>query len=152
MSRIIVAALAAGLVAAGFSAAHAQSPARKPPAKTPTSVTMTGCVSAKPDASGDYTFADAAGVNTYRLKGRRLSRFAGQRVELVGGSPGGGGLAIRGGLVGPLSGARGVALDPSQESIKRQPGGGGTGIGPAYPEFRVSKVKTVAGACEAPAR
>jgi len=111
-------------------------------AKTP-SITLTGCVSSKPDASGQYVLADADGISHYQLKGRRLSRFAGMRVEVVGGSSDGGGLAVRGGLVGPLAGARGTAIDPAQESIKRQPGGGGAGIGPAYPEFRVSRVKTV---------
>lgn len=155
MTKTLLIAVAVAGLACGGSLAHAQSPAPAPApaAKTPTAVTMTGCVSARPDASGTYTFADAGGINTYRLKGRKLSRFAGQRVEVVGGSADGGGLAIRGGLVGPIGGARGVALDPAQESIKRQPGGGAAGIGPAYPEFRVSKVKTVAGACEAaPAR
>jgi hypothetical protein len=143
---LFIAVAAAWLACPGV--AIAQSPAPAPATKTPTAITMTGCVSAKPDASGNYTFADAGGVSTYRLKGRKLSRFAGQRVEVVGGSADGGGLAVRGGLVGPIGGARGVALDPAQESIKRQPGGGGAGIGPAYPEFRVSKMKSVAGACE----
>ena len=46
-----------------------------------------------------------------------------QRVELVGAPPGSNGLAVRGGLVGPQAGARGVALDPAQESVLRQPGG-----------------------------
>ena len=113
-----------------------------------TDVTLTGCVSAKPDANGRYTFEGADGISRYQLTGRRLARFAGQRVELVGGSPGGGGLAIRGGLTGPLAGARGAALDPSQESVRRQPGGGGAGIGPSYPEFKVSRGKTVEGVCE----
>jgi hypothetical protein len=115
---------------------------------TPASITMTGCVSAKPDSGGRYTFEEAEGIARYRLNGRKLAQYAGQRVELVGGAPDGGGLKVRGGLVGPQAGARGVALDPSQESVRRQPGGGGAGIGPAYPEFKVSRVKTVAGACE----
>ena len=114
-----------------------------------TDITMTGCVSAKPDANGRYTFENADGISRYRLTGRKLAQFAGQRVELVGARPDGGGVAIKGGLVGPQAGARGVALDPSQESVRRQPGGGGAGIGPSYPEFKVSKVKTVTGACEA---
>ena len=115
-----------------------------------TDITMTGCVSAKPDAKGRYTFDNADGVSRYQLTGRKLTKFAGQRVELVGASPDGGGVAIRGGLVGPQAGARGVALDPSQESVRRQPGGGGAGIGPSYPEFKVSKVKGVTGACGDP--
>jgi hypothetical protein len=146
MSNAVVATVGAVLLlSSGMSAAQAQKGTAPPP------VTMTGCVSTKPDANGRYTFAAADGLSRYQLTGRRLARFAGQRVELVGGRADGGGLAIRGGLVGPQAGARGAALDPSQESVRRQPGGGGAGIGPSYPEFKVSSVKTVAGGCEEPA-
>jgi len=108
-------------------------------------------MSAKPGAAGQYTFEGADGISRYQLKGKSLKKFAGMRVEVVGASSTGA-VAVRGGLVGPLNGARGVAIDPSQESVKRQPGGGGAGIGPAYPELKVSRVKAVGGACEAPAR
>ena len=142
MKSVVAAIAAAALLAPVAVMAQGQSS---------TDITMTGCVSAKPDAKGRYTFDNADGVSRYQLTGRKLAKFAGQRVELVGASPGGGGVAIRGGLVGPQAGARGVALDPSQESVRRQPGGGGAGIGPSYPEFKVSKVKTVTGACGDPA-
>jgi hypothetical protein len=149
---VVAAALAYPVAAAAQAVAPQtaaqEKPAQPKPAAKSSTVTMTGCVSGKPDASGRYTFAETDGVGRYQLSGRRLARFAGQRVEIVGGSPGGGGLAVRGGLVGPMGGARGVAIDPAQESVRRQPGGGGAGIGPAYPEFRVSRVKTVAGVCE----
>jgi hypothetical protein len=143
-------ALTKTLLAAGVLGLlmHAGVTAQGQSSKKSTDVTLTGCVSAKPDANGRYTFAGADGISRYQLTGRRLARFAGQRVELVGGSPGGGGLAIRGGLTGPQAGARGAALDPSQESVRRQPGGGGAGIGPSYPEFKVSSGKTVEGVCE----
>jgi len=109
---------------------------------------MTGCISAQPETSGRYTFAEADGLREYRLNGKGLRRFAGQRVELVGGTSSSG-LAIRGGLwPSGAGGARGVALDPAQEAIARQPGGGGAGIGSAFPEFRVSRVRPVPGACE----
>jgi hypothetical protein len=143
MSKILVTFAAALLVAPVLGAQ--QTPVAPP--KIPSEITLTGCVSAKPDASGRYIFADADGTSRYELKGRRLSRWAGQHVQLVGGAPDGGGLAVSGGLVGPAAGARGVALDPSQESVKRQPGGGGGGIGPRFPEFRVSRVKSAEGKC-----
>jgi hypothetical protein len=147
MPKTLIATLAAvALVAPALGAQQPQTPSPK----TPAEITMTGCVSAKPDPSGRYIFADADGLSRYELKGRRLSRWAGQRVQLVGGTSGGGGVSVGGGLVGPVAGARGVALDPAQESIKRQPGGGGAGIGPRLPEFRVSRVKAADGACEEP--
>ena len=145
MSKTLIATVATTALLASALAAQ-KAPA--PPSKPPSAITLTGCVSAKPDASGRYTFADADGVSRYELKGRKLSRWAGQRVELVGGRPDGGGLSVSGGLQGPIAGARGTALDPSQESVKRQPGGGGAGIGPRFPEFRVSRVKAADGACE----
>jgi hypothetical protein len=145
MSKTLVATFAAtALLAPALGAQQAPAPLAKPPSE----ITMTGCVSAKPDPSGRYIFADADGISRYELKGRRLSRWAGQRVQLVGGKPDGGGVAVGGGLVGPIAGARGTALDPAQESVKRQTGGGGGGIGPRFPEFRVSRVKAADGACE----
>ena len=144
MSKLFISAAAVALLVPALRAQQSPAPSSKPPSE----ITLTGCVSAKPDASGRYTFADADGISRYELKGRRLSRWAGQRVQVVGGRPDGGGLSVSGGLQGPIAGARGTALDPSQESVKRQPGGGGAGIGPRFPEFRVSRVKATDGACE----
>lgn len=119
-----------------------------PAAKTPSPITLTGCISAQPETSGRYTFSEADGLREYRLKGKGIGKFAGKRVELVGG-PSGDGLTIRGGLWPQASGgARGVALDPAQEAVLRQPGGGGAGIGAAFPEFRVARLRPVPGACE----
>ena len=152
MSNTLVVTVATVVLMAPLVAtAQAQKPEPPPPPSTTSPITLTGCVSAAPDASGRYTFAGADGVTQYRLKGNKLSKFAGQWVELAGGTSSGGPVAMRGGLVGPLAGARGVALDPSQESVKRQPGGGGAGIGPEFPEFRVARVKSVSGGtCDAP--
>ena len=154
MSNTLVVTVAiAVLIAPPVAEAQTQKPAPPPPPSTSSTspITLTGCVSATPDASGRYTFAGADGVTQYRLKGSKLAKFAGQWVELAGGTTSGGPVAMRGGLVGPQAGARGVALDPSQESVKRQPGGGGAGIGPEFPEFRVARVKSVSGGtCEAP--
>ena len=137
----------AAVIALLAASSGAQQPSA-PASKAPEPITLTGCMSAKPGASGQYVFSGADGISRYQLKGKRLNKFAGMRVEVVGGASGGSGVAVRGGLVGPLNGARGVAIDPSQESVKRQPGGGGSGVGPAYPEFKVSSVKAVGGACE----
>jgi hypothetical protein len=106
---------------------------------------MTGCVSSKP-TSGQYVFAGANGVGQYRLTGKQMRKYAGQRVEIAGGSPKG--LSIKGGLWPvPSGGARGVALDPSDAAIAIHQGNAGGGAG-AIPEFRVSSVKAVPGACE----
>ena len=94
-----------------------------------------------------YTFAETDGLREYRLKGKGISKFAGQRVELVGGTSGNG-LSVRTGLwPAPSGGARGVARDPAQESVSRQPGGGGA-TGGEFQEFRVARVRAIEGACE----
>jgi hypothetical protein len=108
---------------------------------------MTGCVSKKPAQSGQYTFDDADGFAQYRLTGKAMRKFAGQRVEIVGGSSSKSGLTIKGGLwPAPTGGARGVALDPAQEAIAIQQAH--TGTGGEAPEFKVSRVRVVPGACE----
>jgi hypothetical protein len=150
-NRWMMTVVAGALVAPSLMAAQNQPPAAR--SKSPEPITLTGCMSAKPGASGEYTFEGVDGISRYQLKGKSLKKFAGMRVEVVGGASNSNAVAVRGGLVGPLNGARGVAIDPAQESVKRQPGGGGAGVGPAYPEFKVSRVKAVGGACEAaPAR
>ena len=94
-----------------------------------------------------YTFAETDGLREYRLKGKGINKFAGQRVELVGGTSGNS-LSIRTGLwPAPSGGARGVARSPAQESIARQPGGGGATTG-QFEEFRVTRVRAIEGACE----
>lgn len=136
--------VSAGFLVPAVFAQQAQAPAPSP--KTPTTLTLAGCVSAKPQASGQYTFAETDGVREYRLKGKGLGRFAGQRVELVGGTSGNG-LSIRTGLWPPPSGgARGVALDPEQEAVARQRGARTTAA--EFQEFRVKRVRSLEGTCE----
>ena len=145
MSIVLVAAfVSAGLPAPVVFAQQAQAPA--PSSKAPTTITMAGCVSTKPEAAGQYTFAETDGVRAYRLNGKGISKFAGQRVELVGGTSGKG-LSIRTGLwPTPSGGARGVAQDPVQAANGRQPVGGATGG--EFQEFRVSRVRAITGTCE----
>ena len=145
MARALITAFASVLLAAAV--AHAQE-AKTPPSSKPTSITMIGCVSATPQQSGQYVFSDADQVREYRLSGKEIRKFAGQRVELVGSTPGSG-LSIRTGLwPTPSGGARGVAQDPAQAAIARQPGGGGAGSVRQFPELRVSRIRTVTGVCE----
>ena len=125
--------------------------AQSPPASAPTSgtppVELIGCVSTQPAASGAFTFDESTG-SKYRLTGKSVRKYAGQMVRLVGG-PQGGKLSVSGGLW-PSANVAGQAgaIDPAQESITRQPGGGGSGTGAAnLPEFRVVSVRTVDGSC-----
>jgi hypothetical protein len=125
----------------------AQDSAKKP-AKNE-AVTLTGCMSASPLSSGDFTFVDGTTGSKYRLTGKGLRNFAGQQVEIV--SSPSKSLTIKGGLYpSPNIAAQAGALDPAQEAIARQPGGAATGTGgdAALPEFRVARVKATSGTCQ----
>jgi hypothetical protein len=151
MQNSLAATFVLALLAVTTAAAQQAPPSSSP--NTPTSnalapLTLTGCVSPKPGASGQYVFEEEDGVGQYRLNGKGIKKFAGQRVELVAGS-GSKALAIRGGLwPSPNVAGRGGDIDPAQESIARQPGGGGAGAGPEFPELRVTRLKTVQGECK----
>jgi hypothetical protein len=127
--------------------AGAQSPPASSPATSRSPVELVGCVSNQPGASGAFTFDESSG-SKYKLTGKSVRKYAGQMVRLVGG-PQGRKLSVSGGLW-PSANAAGQAggLDPAQESIARQPGGGGSGVGSInLPEFRVVSVRTVDGSC-----
>jgi hypothetical protein len=115
--------------------------------KTPTTIELTGCVSVNPAAGGQYGFVDNASGGAYRLNGKNLKKYAGQRVRLVG-DPSPKKVRIRTGLwPSPNIAAQAGALDPAQESIARHSGGAAT-TPDATPELRVVRVHGVEGACQ----
>lgn len=144
MRHLILATLGAAalmIVSAGAIAAQDQA---KAPAST---VELTGCVSLTASESGQFAFVDGASGGTYRLNGKNLKQYAGQRVSLVG-DPSTKRVKFRLGLwPSPNVAAQAGALDPAQESIARQSGGAASTRGPA-PELRVVRVRGVEGSCQ----
>jgi hypothetical protein len=148
MPTPLIRGLAAAAVAALMivpAAAQSGAPASTN-AKKSTPITLTGCVSGTPSATGAFTLKETDGV-TYRLSGKGMRKFAGQMVELIGGSPKR--LSIRGGLLpSPNIAAQAGALDPAQVAIASQPGGTATsGTGSDLPEFHVARVRGIDGEC-----
>lgn len=141
--------LAAAVVVAVLvvpAAGLAQAPATARPTVR-TLMTMTGCLSATPTVSGELTFLDGESGNSYRVTGKGIRRHAGQRVEIIG-SAGGKRLSIRGGLLpSPNVAAQAGAMDPAQAAIASQPGGGSVGTQAVLPEFHVTRVRRLDGAC-----
>jgi hypothetical protein len=130
------------LISALLGQAQATKPASPPPA-----LKLTGCVSPKPGATGDYTFTDDAGAK-YRLTGKDSKKYGGKKVEVTEASTKG--LTVRGGLYPtPNVAGQAGAIDPAQAAIAAQPGGGARGVdGSDLPEFRASRVRVVEGACQ----
>jgi len=140
-NRIVIAFVVSLLIA---SSAHAQ----KNSDRTAKPVELTGCVSGEPTAGGAYTLTDSQG-GKYRLTGKKMQKYAGQRVAVTNGSKK---LSVSGGLW-PSANAAGQAgaLDPAQESIARQQGGSTRPAGPGavpLPEINVVRVRTVEGSCQ----
>ena len=115
--------------------------------KATTTVELTGCVSLSPSPSGQFAFVEATSGGTYRLNGKGLKKYAGQRVRLVG-DPSSKRVRIRMGLwPSPNVAAQAGALDPAQESIARH-SAGTSGMPENAPELRVVRVHGVEGACQ----
>jgi hypothetical protein len=78
-----------------------------------------------------------------------MKKYAGRRVEIVGGVVSSPRLKIVGGLLpSPNAAAQAGAMDPSQAAIAGGAGGAGSGTGNVeLPEFRVKTVRPVAGSC-----
>jgi hypothetical protein len=138
-------------VSVGLTTMATQDAPQRPPSKpnAPTTITLSGCVSRAPSSGGNFTFVDGSTGAEYRLTGRGISKFAGQKVEIVGGS-GAKRLVIRGGLTpSPNIAGQASAIDPAQAAVASRPGGGSTGTGSVnLPEFRVNRVRAIEGACQ----
>lgn len=122
-----------------------------PPAarkETTTTLTLSGCVSRDLSTPGTFTFAEADTDTKYRLGGVRVRKYVGQRVEIVG-APVGRRLTFRAGLVpSPNVAAQAGAMDPVKAAIAGLPGGSDRGTGAVQlPEFRVTRVRALAGSC-----
>jgi hypothetical protein len=122
--------------------------AQQDQATTPSTLELTGCVSLNPAAGGQYAFVDTASGGTYRLNGKNLKKYAGQRVRLVGDPATSKRLKFKTGLwPSPNIAAQAGALDPAQESIARH-SGGATNLPDGTPELKVVRVHGVDGACQ----
>jgi hypothetical protein len=141
----VVVGAALAIVSAGTSTAQEQT--KESTKTTTTTVELTGCVSLSPAANGQFAFVDATSGGTYRLSGKNIKKYAGQRVKIVG-DPSSKRVQIRTGLwPSPNIAAQAGALDPAQESIARNSGGANMPDARA-PELRVVRMNGVEGACQ----
>jgi len=146
MKSALLGTFVAGMLVASVVVTSAQS--RSSSKDAPTTIELTGCVSLTPGASGQFAIVDSASGGTYRLSGKGIRKYAGQRVTVVGG-PRSRRLSVRLGLwPSPNIAAQAGALDPAQESIARQPGGSASGAESKLPEFHVVRMRGVDGACQ----
>jgi hypothetical protein len=151
MKLYLPATLGAALMIVSIATLTAQeqskSAAQQDPPKPSPMLELAGCVSLNPAAGGQYAFVDTASGGTYRLNGKNLKKYAGQRVRLVGDTSTKR-LKFKTGLwPSPNIAAQAGALDPAQESIARN-SGGATNLPDGTPELKVVRVHGVDGACQ----
>lgn len=147
MFRYLAAACVTAIIALSSTTAAAQAPTAE--AAKPT--TMNGCVDRAKKPQDPVTFSEADTGFRYRITGKGLKKYAGQRVEIVGSTPIPKKLVVRGGLLpSPNVAAQAGALDPAKAAIANQPAGpeSGTGNVELLPEFRVTRVRVLDGSCQ----
>jgi hypothetical protein len=152
MIRELTYGLAALLVAfhtAAGAAPQAPGSSSKSPANDNKEIRLNGCISRDAIRPGQFNFLDNESGFKYRLTGKGLRKFVGQRVEIVGGPPGKG-ITFRTGLwPSPNTAAQAGALDPAKAAVANLPGGAADGVGVnPLPELRVIRLRGVEGACQ----
>jgi hypothetical protein len=134
---------------AAGAAAQAPGSSSKPPANDSKEMRLNGCISRDTVRPGQFNFLDNESGFKYRLTGKNLRKFVGQRVEIVGGPPGTG-ITFRTGLwPSPNTAAQAGALDPAKAAVANLPGGAADapGVSP-LPELKVLRLRGVEGACQ----
>jgi len=144
--------LTGGLLAAMLilqpAAAFAQT-AKTPAKPAPKEIRLNGCISQDTIVPSQFNFLDNDGGEKYRLTGKNLKKFVGQRVEIVGGPPGKGVTFKTGLLPSPNIAAQAGAIDPGKAAIANLPGGAAdAAVVSTLPEFRVIRLHGVEGACQ----
>ena len=139
--------LAAVLVLQPLLAASAQT-ARTQSKESAKEIRLNGCISQDKRMPGQFNFQENESGDRYRLTGKNLKKFVGQRVEIVGGPPGRG-ITFKTGLwPSPNTAAQAGAMDPAQAAVARMPGGAADAHGASQlPEFHVIRLRGLEGAC-----
>jgi hypothetical protein len=148
MARYLMGGLLATLLVCQPASAAPQAP--KPTAKdAPKEMRLNGCISRDRVTPGQFNFLDNETGGRYRLTGKNLKKFVGRRVEILGGPPGRR-VTFRTGLwPSPNVAAQAGAMDPAEAAIANLPGGAADAVGVSpLPEFHVSQLRGVEGACE----
>jgi len=129
------------------AAAQAAGSAAKTGVTESKEIRLNGCISRDTIRPGQFNFLDNDSGFKYRLTGKGLRKFVGQRVEIVGGPPGKG-VTFRTGLwPSPNTAAQAGALDPAKAAVANLPGGASDAVAP-LPEFKVIRLRGVEGACQ----
>lgn len=145
MSGVLVAMFASPSIGAQAGAGDTA----KPRKDSPQELRLNGCIARDRGTPAQFTFLDNDSGGKYRLTGKNLKNFIGQRVEIVGGPPGKR-ITFRTGLLpSPNTAAQAGALDPAKAAVANLPGGAAdANVQSPLPEFHVIRLRGVDGTCQ----
>ena len=149
MSGFLTGSLVTAMLVLQAAATASAQDAKTPAKEASKELRLNGCISRDARTPGQFNFREDDSGDRYRLTGKNLKKFVGQRVEIVGGPPGKG-ITFKTGLwPSPNVAAQAGAMDPAQAAVARMPGGAADAPGAnPLPEFRVSRLRGVEGACQ----
>ena len=149
MCRYLTGGLLAAMLVVQVSTPGSAQTSNQPPKEAPKQIRLNGCISRDQIRPGQFNFLDNDSGWRYRLTGKNLRKFVGQRVEIVGGPPGKG-ITFRTGLLpSPNIAAQAGAIDPAQAAVANLPGGAADAVGVSpLPEFHVVRLRGIDGRCE----
>ena len=149
MSGILTGSLLTAMLVLQPAVTASAQTANTPEKEASKELRLNGCISRDAKTPGQFNFREDDTGDRYRLTGKNLKKFVGQKVEIVGGPPGKG-ITFRTGLwPSPNVAAQAGAMDPAQAAVARMPGGAADAPGgSALPEFRVVRLRGVEGACQ----
>jgi hypothetical protein len=149
MSRILTGSLLTAMLVLQPTVTASAQTANAPAKEASKELRLNGCISRDAKTPGQFNFREDDTGDRYRLTGKNLKKFVGQKVEIVGGPPGKG-ITFKTGLwPSPNVAAQAGAMDPAQAAVARMPGGAADAPGAStLPEFRVIRLRGVEGACQ----
>ncbi|HTI40946.1 MAG TPA: hypothetical protein VL693_03895 [Vicinamibacterales bacterium] len=149
MSGFLTGSLVTAMLVLQAAATASAQDAKTPAKEASKELRLNGCISRDARTPGQFNFREDDSGDRYRLTGKNLKKFVGQRVEIVGGPPGKG-ITFKTGLwPSPNVAAQAGAMDPAQAAVARMPGGAADAPGAsALPEFHVIRLRGVEGACQ----
>jgi hypothetical protein len=149
MSGFLTGSLVTAMLVLQAAATASAQDAKTPAKEAAKELRLNGCISRDKGTPGQFNFREDESGDRYRLTGKNLKKFVGQRVEIVGGPPGKG-ITFKTGLwPSPNVAAQAGAMDPAQAAVARMPGGAADAPGAsALPEFHVIRLRGVEGACQ----
>ena len=149
MTRYLTGGLLAAMLVFQPAAATFAQTAKTPAKDALKQIRLNGCISRDSATPAQFNFLDNESGSKYRLTGKGIKKFVGQRVEIVGGPPGKGVTFKTGLLPSPNIAAQLGDIDTATVAVANLRGGAAdANTVNTLPELRVIGLRGVEGGCQ----